>query len=145
MTSTTTRRALLTVAAVVPAIAVLPAAAATSSPDPIFAAIERCRKAYEAHGVAVLALGEFEGTKGFLQNDEHSKLKELGGAGCGASAEAIRNLCLSVPTSAAGMSAVLNYFLVEADEYFLDIEYDGDSTKDAFLRSLRTFAERLAA
>jgi hypothetical protein len=73
----------------------------------------------------------------------------LEGAACLASADAVRSLCLTIPTSAAGVCALLTYFLDEADEYFLDIFIGEDdhssSTGDAFMHSLRTFAERLAA
>jgi hypothetical protein len=146
MTSTTSRRALLTAAAALPVLTV--PALASAEPDPIFAAIERCRKAYEAHGAACTALGAYEETQGFLRTNEHSKFEELEDAAGDASAGAIRNLCLTVPTSADGLCAVVNYFLDEADEYFLNVvmgEDDDGSTGDAFMRSLRTFAERLAA
>jgi len=99
MTSTTTRRTLLTAAAAVPAIAVLPATATT--PDPIFAVIE-------AHSRAWSNLGRCSELDAAASHGDKEAEQEL--ARLNAALDDAKGKLLDIPPATiAGVAAALTY------------------------------------
>jgi hypothetical protein len=137
------RRHLVTTAAALPALAV-PAAAATLAyePDPVFAAIDKWRTLAALHGAAIGAEDGYNGE----DPDEIRRLDEIATAACHAECDAMRELCLTVPTTAAGASAVLR--LLEGAHDAFKVFMDGEGSEcgnRALMRSLRKATERWAA
>jgi hypothetical protein len=155
--TTTSRRAVLAGIAASPALAA-PALglAAGGPPDPVFAAIEAHRQADAQHGAACHALCEYQestrDSSGGLTHDlEEQRLDEANGAACHISAEAGRDLFLTVPTTIAGALAVFNY-IEECKQAGSDIvmlimrDEDGEEWGhgyDAILISLREMLTQL--
>jgi hypothetical protein len=159
MTSTTSRRTIMIAAASVPAMAVLPAAAATSAfeqaADPIFAAIEAHQKASSEHDAAMTAIGQYHDSQeqagvSFQDVIEHPEFKELerraDRAGHAAHVAACE-MVSTVPTTAAGIKALVR--VAHADTSgVLGLYFLPDPDKDceeAFYETLQTALERLAA
>jgi hypothetical protein len=142
MSKSHSRRAILAGIATAPALAA--PAMALSGPDPIYAAIEAHRQADAKHGAACRALAA-------AHESEEQRLNEEEGAACHISAEAGRDLLLTVPATVAGALAALNYveehdragnqigMLIMRDE---DGEQWGHGY-DALLSSLREMLARL--
>jgi hypothetical protein len=159
MTSTTSRRTIMIAAASVPAMAVLPAAAATpafeQAADPIFAAIEAHQKASSEHDAAMTAISLYHESQeqagaSFQDVIEHPEFKKLerGGDRAGDAAHAAAcEMVATVPTTAAGIKALVR--VVQTDTSgFLGLYFLPDPDKDceeAFYETLQTALERLPA
>ena len=121
MSSTTSRRAILAGAAMLPAIS-LPALAA-AEPDPIFAAIEKMKATDAAHGRR--CEGEPE-----VRGPEYEAWYEAQGIACYAAADARDEMLATVPTTVAGAVAMLDAVLAA---------WWGDDYCPELVQSLRTF------
>jgi hypothetical protein len=147
--SNLSRRALVTSAAALPALA-LPAIAARAEPDPIFAAIEAYRKAFAEHGAAIHEVGLHQDSHGFKPCPELEELERREGIACDFSASVTRDLASTVPTTLAGAIAMLRF----AEEFdgddnralgvYYDDDHDDRDCRDVFMVSLRKGLERLA-
>jgi hypothetical protein len=146
--SNLSRRALVTSAAALPTLA-LPviAVSAAQSPDPIFAAIEACRKAFAELGAAIEEVSLYTDSHGFKRCPEKEELERREDTACDFSASVTRDLASTVPTTLAGAVAMLCF----AEEFdgddnrALGVYYDDDrDCRDVFMVSLRKGLERLA-
>jgi len=138
--STTSRRAILAGAATLPALAV-PAVAGSLTPDPIFAAIERHRAAYEEHGRVLEAVNAEEDPETHWTNDERVA------AACDADCDALRALVQTVPATFAGAAAMLRYLVEHQNmgndtfRVFMYEDEDYHLTGDALLGTMVEFLE----
>jgi hypothetical protein len=119
---TMNRRALVAgAAAALPAIAVLPTAAAaalTHEPDPIFAAIEQWRQAWAAFGVAVSKVDDLlQDAPGFTAAEAECEEAD------DAANDAGYQLVLTPPTTLAGAAALLR-FIAELERRIADAGAD---------------------
>jgi hypothetical protein len=174
--SNLSRRSLIaSLATVVPAAAVVtiplsgagaqpaekPAAAASVSvpaeppakPDPIFAAIKKYRRANKKHNAAIRATDDCQemhrdADGRFLDHPEVRKLERRQERVADAETNALRQLCLTVPTTFAGVAAVLRFVEAKEDDFlnfYISDDDDADHCQQAFYSSLRKAIERFAA
>jgi hypothetical protein len=102
--------------------------------DPIYAAIERHRAAYDEHGAALEA-----------SKDKRTQRQEQA---CDAAAEAARALFRTIPTTAPGVRAALSYVVNHPDSdvvglWMSDSDDDDEVGHTALHRSLLTALDRL--
>jgi len=135
MTTTTTRRAILAGAAMLPALAIIPATAVVAGGvDPIFAAIERHRQIEAAY---VAACNEHvEKAREPAREDRVVKL-------CHRSSNALGELVAMTPTTVAGCAAVLRY--LETHEKSYDEAVLLDNHSDNVSVPARDLLSRIAA
>jgi hypothetical protein len=110
--------------------------------DPIFAAIEQYRVAYDAHGAALNA--EYAATS----EASRARADRLSAQACDAAADAACNMCRTVPTTAAGVVALLDYVEEAEDGNLTRIIADDDEHRecgDLLLTTLRVALTPLAA
>jgi len=99
-----TRRNLTTFAAALPVLA-LPVAVAATTPDPVFAAIDRHSQAWAAITTTADELMTAEERRQGVP-EARARLN----AACDTATEALEALAKTVPTSLSGMQAVLEYW-----------------------------------
>jgi hypothetical protein len=118
------RRAVLAGIATAPALAVpvLAQATAVSEADPIFAAIEHHKASNAAFSHTLHLMGKFEEEHGHADSPEQDEWHRRESASSDVEREACDEMISTVPTSLAGLLALLRY--VEAEhargEKFLD-------------------------
>jgi hypothetical protein len=108
--SSTSRRAVLIGAAaltVTPATAI--AAGTSGEPDPIFAAIERHRRAFPLKMQAMRAVGNEPDNGPRVNQERLAKLKSAENAACEEEKDAAWDLTTIRPTTAAGLVALTRY------------------------------------
>ena len=135
MTTTTTRRTLIAGAAMLPALAIIPATAdAAAGIDPIFAALEHHRQIEAAY---VAACNEHvEQARESAREDRVVKL-------CHRSSNALGELVAMTPTTLAGCAALLRY--LEAHEESYDEAVLLDNHSDNVSVPARDLLSRIAA
>ena len=135
----TSRRSLLKATVAVASTAAVPALAAVA-PDPIYAAIEKHRRAYQAHGDALDACSNYG-----LDNDDcptWRALERAATAACDADCEAQRELVEVGATTREGWAALLRY----EDEFrrggseFVDLA-TGEKWRMGLMRKLAAFLD----
>ena len=126
-------------------------------PDPIFAAIARSRKTRAKHRAAVHEVRELEVAHRTANGDLPTtkghpallKLQRKRDRASSVDADAARELCATVPTTFAGMLAMLQYADETKGEILVlwagDQEDDHRQTGSVFLGSIRSAVERLAS
>jgi hypothetical protein len=147
-TQTLSRRSLVTSAAALPALAV-PAVAAPAEPDPIYAAIERCKVADMEHGVAYQGEPVDSLGRPTFDTPEYEEWYGRMDAHCGKHADAVREFCRTAPTTIAGIAAAFRYVDASnrdgADILGTLVERFGtEECRALFMASIHTAAERLA-
>jgi hypothetical protein len=136
MTSKTSRRAVLAGAAMLPALAVIPATAGDAGGvDPIFAAIEKHRQIEAAY---VAACNEPIGDEATEQTTE-ARVNEH----CHGSSDALGELVAMTPTTLAGCAAMLRY--LEAHEKSYDEPVLLDNHSDNVSVPAQDLLSRIAA
>jgi hypothetical protein len=120
MTTTTSRRAILAGAAMLPAVSLPPLAA---EPDPIFAAIEKMKVTDAEHG------RRCEGEPK-VRGPEYETWYEAQGIACYVAADARDEMLATVPTTVAGAVAMMDAVLAS---------WWGDDYCPELVQSLRTF------
>jgi hypothetical protein len=142
------RRAIMSSAAALPALAVLPAIASGAlahEPDPIFAAIEKHR----ALDVAFIARCHYEddlaesGYKLSPAPGEFSRTPEMVAlvtAGIAARVE----LANTAPTTLAGLVAFLDFAVSQIDYLDGELPFDGATEMNVFIKSLHRGAMQIA-
>jgi hypothetical protein len=114
------RRAVLAGIATAPALAAPALALTSAGPDPIFAAIENHKGLNAAFSRALLLKDTFEGEHGFSDTSpQHDDLVRREDETCDAEREACDEMLATVPTTFAGVLALLRYVEQERGE-FLD-------------------------
>jgi hypothetical protein len=109
------------------ALVAAPAAALASEPDPIFAAIELHRADTIAFGHFLDLKGKFEEDHEFGHSPENDELERREGEGCGANCRLCEDMILTVPTTLAGILALLRYVEAEharGNEILSDREFE---------------------
>jgi hypothetical protein len=101
------RRAVLAGLAAAPALAA--PAFALGGPDPIFAAIERHKALYAAFCRALTGMGECEKRSGFADSPELDEWHRRESEACDAEMAAHDEMLATVPTTLAGLLALLRY------------------------------------
>ena len=128
-----------------------------AKPDPIFAAIEKWKKADARHAAAVDALSKCEEARGSFSRKEYPELKTLerrSDRACDAAARAARNLARTVPTTMAGALTLLRFaeqfnapdygpLAVIYDRERYDDDVDRRVCRDVFITSLRKGLEQI--
>jgi hypothetical protein len=112
MTTTTSRRAILAGAAVLPALAIPAMTMLPAGADPIFAAIERHRQIEAAYVAACNAIPSAK----FLTPAINEMEKHAGNL-CHRSSDALGDLVAMTPTTLAGCAALLRYLEAHEEAY----------------------------
>jgi hypothetical protein len=117
--------------------------AAKFKPDPIFAVIDRYRVAFEEHGKTC------KGEPIPFDTPEHAAWEAAQDIAAEKHAASAREICRTVPTTIAGVAAAIR--IVEESiptgcsiPRHFTYSNSGKTCEDAFFKSLRTAAERLA-
>jgi hypothetical protein len=111
------RRAVLAGIATAPALA--GPALALSGPDPIYSAIERHKAVYAAFGAVLHGMSKFEKEKGWADSPEREVWRRREREACDADAAAREKMLATVPTTFAGVLALLRYIDQGAEENLL--------------------------
>lgn len=137
------RRNMLGALAMLPAV--LPAAtAAATSADPIFAMIEAKRAADLAHGDAITMQDRADTQFGF-DSDEAFEADERCEAACHAAHDAAWKVATTVPTTLAGVAAILRFANQHEDEGFEWPDTDTIGSEGWHYQLRATMAEALEA